>query len=1270
MNPSLTLRIASGFTVVLLLMGLLTWNAVQQQTTSIENLNELINVEVEKQKLAARMVQNLIALQRDEKNLILETDHAAMEAFEQALLNTETELEQRYRSLEKLADNAEKKTLEKFYLIYQHLLSAQKQIISYTRGNANDIARELSFSKTRALSLQSQTLLAELVDNIDAELDKNLRKRTAQQQQAIQNMLVIGLVALVVTLLAAISIVRYQKRRIDRLSNKAGQIARGYLPDMGSEITDELSAVEKALDDITQNLREVISYSSFYSNGDFSKRLKPRSQHDSLVDTINQMADSSLEVIRQAKVIANGDYRTDFSPRSGEDELGLALQQMTASLRRFEEETQNRAWIDSGIALISKTALAANNESILAESLLSTLCQYTGATLGAFYTRQAYQQDHSAETKPSLLRAASYALSQNDSERLHLHWGESLAGQAAADNSMIEVHEVPDDYFRINSSLGDSLPRHLIVMPFSYQNNVLGVIELASLTQLDENSKTLLERSMVAIGIAVESARRNTELAISLQNAQTLTEELQQQQEELEENNQQLEEQTTQLEKQAEEIEVSRNELEARNEQLQSAQLELTQRAKELELSSKYKSEFLANMSHELRTPLNSIMLLSSMLADGSVKDIGEESRNQCRIIKEAGTDLLRLINEVLDLAKIESGKISISLKTLPVSNLVKPLQDIFQPLADKKGLSLDFQLDTKQNQAIKTDPDRVLQVLRNFLSNALKFTHEGGIKVLIHVPPASLANDLIEHGETAEHFSANPGDFIAISIKDSGIGIPADKQQLVFEAFQQSDGSISREYGGTGLGLSISRELAGKLGGAIALSSETGKGSTFTLLLPLNGTQTAADESVSSTMPSAEVVIAASKIEAIAKIGDDRDHLEAGDENILLIVEDDMHFAESLMQLAREKGHKVIHTTTGSDAIHLAEHYQPIGILLDIKLPVMDGWQVLQQLKRRESTRHIPVHVMSVTEDNSFSLRLGAIEHLVKPVSSEQIEQALEEIKILSTTTQRKLLIIEDDRVQAEAMARLLCDNDVECTIADTAARAIELLRQQKFHACIVDLKLPDMSGQELIKLISNDNSIPPLPILIYTGRELSLQEEQELREFADSIILKTVDSTERLLEETTIFLHRVTSRMSEDKKHILRQLGGTEKVLAGRTVLVVDDDIRNTFALKAMLENKGINVISAINGEKGIEALKNNPAIDIVLMDIMMPVMDGLTAMREIRKIKDYAELPIIALTAKAMSGDRQECLAAGASDYMSKPLDYSQLLSLLRVWLSTNR
>ncbi len=584
MNPSLTLRIASGFTVVLLLMGLLTWNAVQQQTTSIENLNELINVEVEKQKLAARMVQNLIALQRDEKNLILETDHAAMEAFEQALLNTETELEQRYRSLEKLADNAEKKTLEKFYLIYQHLLSAQKQIISYTRGNANDIARELSFSKTRALSLQSQTLLAELVDNIDAELDKNLRKRTAQQQQAIQNMLVIGLVALVVTLLAAISIVRYQKRRIDRLSNKAGQIARGYLPDMGSEITDELSAVEKALDDITQNLREVISYSSFYSNGDFSKRLKPRSQHDSLVDTINQMADSSLEVIRQAKVIANGDYRTDFSPRSGEDELGLALQQMTASLRRFEEETQNRAWIDSGIALISKTALAANNESILAESLLSTLCQYTGATLGAFYTRQAYQQDHSAETKPSLLRAASYALSQNDSERLHLHWGESLAGQAAADNSMIEVHEVPDDYFRINSSLGDSLPRHLIVMPFSYQNNVLGVIELASLTQLDENSKTLLERSMVAIGIAVESARRNTELAISLQNAQTLTEELQQQQEELEENNQQLEEQTTQLEKQAEEIEVSRNELEARNEQLQSAQLELTQRAKELEL--------------------------------------------------------------------------------------------------------------------------------------------------------------------------------------------------------------------------------------------------------------------------------------------------------------------------------------------------------------------------------------------------------------------------------------------------------------------------------------------------------------------------------------------------------------------------------------------------------------------------------------------------------------------------------------------------------------
>jgi CheY-like chemotaxis protein/signal transduction histidine kinase len=1442
MNLSLTLRIASGFSLVLLLMGLLSWTTYQQQQTNLEKLEKLVSQDVEKLRLSARIVQNLITLQREEKNLILSTSQDDMDIFESALRSAEAELQQRYYQLEKLAGSQERISLESFYKNYQQLLSIQQKIINYTRENSNTRARqlsqnearqlfdqalphmesfagiyakradqfenqvylsldqirdrqtqstdtqaiidkletlgrrqrvtdsqiklateitrhfvtlqraekniiltlndkemqdyaadaeeviqlidrkldqiesqivsasetdqvllehlksfrnfysryqqvyrevirlsginankmafELSSGPSRELSSKVQNTLAALVDDIDKQLDQKVELRRQQQQIANRNMLITGLAALLVTLLIAGSIVRYQKRRIASLSTKAGKIAVGYLPDREETVTDELTPVDKALDDITENLREVIRLSGNYSNGDFRKRLQPRSQHDSLVDTINQMADSSLEVIRQTKVIASGDYQSDLSPRSDDDELGFALQQMTVNLRRFELDNKNRAWIDNGLTLVSQTALAADDETSLAESLITALSQYTGAVLGVFYTRQDHQTSQASENTPSLIRMAGYAITDDPSLRSEPQWGEGLVGQAAANGRPIEINDIPEDYFRIHSGLGNMLPHHLLLIPFAYQGKVLGVIELALLNSFDENTKTLLERSMDAIGIAVESARRKTELTNALQNAQSLTEELQQQQEELEESNQQLEEQTTQLEKQAEEIEASRNEVEARNEQLQSAQTELTQRAKELELSSKYKSEFLANMSHELRTPLNSIMLLSSMLADGSVKDIGEEPRNQCRIIKEAGTDLLRLINEVLDLAKIESGKISISLKTLPVSNLVKPLQDIFQPLADKKGLSLDFQLDTKQNQAIKTDPDRVLQVLRNFLSNALKFTHEGGIKVLIHVPPASLANDLIEHGETAEHFSANPGDFIAISIKDSGIGIPADKQQLVFEAFQQSDGSISREYGGTGLGLSISRELAGKLGGAIALSSETGKGSTFTLLLPLNGTQTAADESVSSTMPSAEVVIAASKIEAIAKIGDDRDHLEAGDENILLIVEDDMHFAESLMQLAREKGHKVIHTTTGSDAIHLAEHYQPIGILLDIKLPVMDGWQVLQQLKRRESTRHIPVHVMSVTEDNSFSLRLGAIEHLVKPVSSEQIEQALEEIKILSTTTQRKLLIIEDDRVQAEAMARLLCDNDVECTIADTAARAIELLRQQKFHACIVDLKLPDMSGQELIKLISNDNSIPPLPILIYTGRELSLQEEQELREFADSIILKTVDSTERLLEETTIFLHRVTSRMSEDKKHILRQLGGTEKVLAGRTVLVVDDDIRNTFALKAMLENKGINVISAINGEKGIEALKNNPAIDIVLMDIMMPVMDGLTAMREIRKIKDYAELPIIALTAKAMSGDRQECLAAGASDYMSKPLDYSQLLSLLRVWLSTNR
>ncbi|MEH1786208.1 MAG: response regulator [Nostoc sp.] len=986
-----------------------------------------------------------------------------------------------------------------------------------------------------------------------------------------------------------------------------------------------------------------------------------------------------------AEKMADGDLSVSLPDSDRLDEVGVltrTFNQMIVNLRNTTQKNDEQNWLKSNLAEFTQMLQGQRNLESVARMILSNLAPLIGASQGVFYAMD------SVDNQPVLKLLSGYAYKERKNLANQFRLGEGLVGQCALEKQRILLTEVPHDYIRINSGLGEAPPINIIVLPILFEAEVNAVIELASFGPFNQLHLTFLEQLSEILGVFLNNIASQVQTQQLLEESVALTEELQTQQEELQQSNQRLEEQAheleesqflvkqsneelqqlnEELEEKAELLEAQNQEVARKNQEVEGGRQSLEEKAEQLALSSKYKSEFLANMSHELRTPLNSLLILARLLADNSLNNLTEKQVEYSRTIYSAGNDLLELINDILDLAKIESGTMSLDIEQIALADLETSLEQTFRQVAHNKELSFTIELDEKLPSTIYNDSKRLQQVLKNLLANAFKFTEQGSVKLQI----AQVDNSMI-----------------AFAVSDTGIGIPAEKQKIIFEAFQQADGTTSRKYGGTGLGLSISRELAQLLGGRIEIVSEPGQGSTFTLFLPRrqeknsqNTLTTPPPEPTTSIRTASTIkevpmvekrpalidTSSSAKVLTIlpSEIPDDREIIQPGDRT-LLIIEDDDKFARILLDMARQQGFKTIVALHSKQGLALAEQFKPNAIMLDIHMPEMDGWTVLDRLKHKPDTRHIPVHILSVDERQQRGLNLGAITYLQKPVSPEALTQVLTEIKGFIERQVKNLLIVEDDAVQAQSIIELIGNGDVQSTAVSTGAEALSILRSHHFDCMVLDLGLPDMSGFALIEQIKLEPRLLKLPIIVYTGKELSRQEETQLRGLAETIIIKNVRSPERLLDETALFLHRVQANLPPPKRQILEQLHQNDPVLANRKILIVDDDLRNIFALTSFLESYQMQVLFAENGRDGIEKLQTNPDINIVLMDIMMPEMDGYETTRAIRQQQQFRSLPIIALTAKAMPGDKEKCIEAGASDYITKPVDTEQLLSLLRVWL----
>jgi tubulin-specific chaperone A len=864
----------------------------------------------------------------------------------------------------------------------------------------------------------------------------------------------------------------------------------------------------------------------------------------------------------------------------------------------------------------------------------------------------------------------------------------------------IIVADCPDGYMRIHSGTGEAMPASILISPCLLNNKVKAVIELGAFHRFSELDQSFIEQVAESIAIAIDSAQSRGKMASLLVRTQQQAEELESQQEELRQTNEELEEQARALKESEEELQTQQEELQQSNEELeeQSRLLEeqkgdiksknldlenakklLERRALDLEMASKYKSEFLANMSHELRTPLNSILLLSNLLFENKDDHLTEKQVNFAKTINSSGGELLTLINEILDLSKVEAGKMDTNIDSTKIEHITANIDEIFTPVSDNKGIPLNINIAEGLPDRIYTDQKRVEQVIRNFLTNAFKFTKEGhvSLKVSRPDPEADLSNSGLIRQEA-----------IAFSVEDTGEGIPKEKQKLIFEAFQQADGGTSRRYGGTGLGLSISKELARLLKGEVQLKSIQGEGSTFTLFIPEkmeeevevmpdsvhkpsipDGACELKDKTIEEEKIEKPSIQPAnnkpSPIEQVEFVKDDRRKISKGD-RVILIIEDDREFATTLRDISREREFKVLVAEDGETGLHLADYYMPDAIVLDVGLPGMDGWAVLSRLKEDTKTRHIPVHFLSASDESFDAMKMGAIGFITKPVGMEQLEGVYRKIESIVSKKVKNLLIVEDNDVQREAIVELIGDGDIDITEVSTGQDAYEQLKTGNFDCMILDLGLPDMSGIDLLLKIRDDEEIVHIPIIVYTARELTKEEEVLISKHAEKIIIKGSKSPERLLDETVLFLHRIEADLPEEKRKILKMIHDKESILENKKILLVDDDMRNVFALSSILEEKGMEVLIGKNGIEAIECLDKNPDVDLVLMDIMMPEMDGYEAMSEIRKDKRFKSLPIITLTAKAMRGDRAKCIETGANDYLSKPVDTNKLLSMMRVWL----
>ncbi len=981
-----------------------------------------------------------------------------------------------------------------------------------------------------------------------------------------------------------------------------------------------------------------------------------------------------------------------------------------SSAVQADQGREAKEWIMNGIAQLNRIFQEQARLSDMAARITTEITTYTGAQVGALYIQEL------EGASPGLILLASHAFTRRKSGVNRFLPGEGILGQAALEKKQILVSQIPQDYISISSGLGEAAPRNLCVTPLLFEGNVKGVLEIASFLPLTAPALEYLQHAAPTVASVVDASQAKERVAFALNQAQQYSTELEIQQKNLMNVNAELEEQTARLKQSEQMLQEQQNELERANAELQeqSAQLMITQQklelqqrelevtnselsqkndllerqkadielarknlaaqAEEVTLASKYKSEFLANMSHELRTPLNSMLLLARLLRDNPTGNLSEEQVESANVIFESGSDLLNLINEILDLSKIEAGKMELRLEQVELPDFERAILSQFEPMARAQDLTLKVQIDPEAPPSIVTDSQRFGQVLKNLLGNALKFTEQGGVTVTFARPAAGVS--LLRSG-------LDPARALAVHVTDTGIGIPAEKQKAIFEAFHQADSGDRRRFGGTGLGLSISRELVTLLGGEIQLESQLGKGSTFSVFIPLElkkgnaplparGHRSAsvavpaaatapAPPNTTPARPNPEPVLPAT---ARKVVKDDRDNI-AEEDHVILIIEDDERFGNILAGQIRTRGFKCLLALTGEDGLELARQHRPDGVVLDIQLPGIDGWAVLNTLKQDVSLRHIPVHIVSVDEVSPQSMRIGAIGFAKKPITREQIEQVLTRLEAASAQAHKRVLVVEDDDLMRRETVRVITGENVTVCEVATGKEAMEALRSQAFNLVVMDLGLPDMQGLDLLKSLG-DSKIALPPIIIHTVRELTVEEELFLRNYADSIIVKDVRSQERLIDEVALFLHRVVRDLPEENRRAILHLQESDELIRGKKVLIVEDDMRTMFAMARMLAGHGIHPLKAENGKRALEMLDSHPDVDLMLLDMMMPVMDGYETARNIRAQERFSRLPIVALTAKAMKEDRQKCLEAGATDYLTKPVDPDRLISLMRVLL----
>ena len=1210
MNLTIRAKLLGGFFILLILLISIGFIMMSKLSASNERLNDIIDNSGKKVSLSQEILIFVLDATRHEKNIILENDPVRKDQYKDLIYSAIANADKKIKELEELVDEEGAIILNEFKTTWSSFQTDLNEIISLAMKNENEKAFQISIERglnVRDLAIDQMTRLIEKNQKI-MEDDRQVNNKNYDSALS----LIIYLIIAGVLLVSLISfwIIRSITKRISIITAEAEKIASREFTNskLQNNTNDELKPIFNSLISINESFREVTE---------------------------------------NANKVAFGDYSVDLSPRSEKDVLGNALKKMTQSLRETTAANEKHNWLSAGQNQLNEKLIGDQDVEELASNTINFLCTYIGANIGAVYLAN----DNGRELRLS----GQYAFLSHEKTKQKFELNEGLIGQVASEQKQIFLTDITDEQIRITSAIIETKPKQLVITPFLFEGKTMGVIEIGKLVNFTDSEKEFIDSSMETIAICFNSATARKKIQHLLEETQVQSEELQTQQEELKQMNEELEEQSQNLKQQQEELQMTNEELEEqtqslemKNKEVEASKYDIEQKTKQLEVSSKYKSEFLANMSHELRTPLNSLLILSKDLSENKKKNLDDDQVESAEIIYKSGHDLLILINEVLDLSKIEAGKMSINIERISLKNFTDELVRDFKHNAEQKGLELTVKLDHELPGSIRSDSQRLNQILKNLLSNAIKFTEKGSVNISVN------------------RYTENT---IIISVSDTGIGIPEDKQMAIFEAFQQADGGTSRKYGGTGLGLSISRELAKLLGAEIKLTSQLNKGSVFSVIIPLEikpGQEFTPVNAIKETVLFEPSYENNSKFRDYPAVPDDRTSI-LEDDKIVLIIEDDLKFAAILLNQANKKGFKCLSAATGEDGLALAIKYIPQAIILDIDLPGINGNKVLAELKANPEVRHIPVHIVSVNERTIDPIKEGAIEYLMKPIDKKDLDEAFNRIENFVSRKMKNLLIIEDDENARKAMRKLIGNGDVKCFEAGTGKEALSIYLDNHIDCIVLDLGLPDMTGFDLIHKLDdiNDHNIPP--IIIYTGKELSKEESEELQKYSESIIIKGVKSEERLLDETALFLHRTIRNLPESKRLIIHNLYDKEIVFNSKKVLLVDDDMRNVFALSKILKERNMAVVKADNGKNALEMLNMNDDIDLVLMDIMMPEMDGYEAMKHIRLMPKFAKLPIIALTAKAMKDDKQKCIDAGANDYVTKPVDVDRLLSLMRVWLS---